>query len=121
MAIQKILIVDDSSTQLLNLKSIVEKTNCYVVTANSGKEAVAKAKAEKPDLIFMDIIMDDMDGYRACREISNDPETKDIPVVFVTTKKQKADKLWAIKQGGRDFVTKPYTEEQIMDQIKAYN
>lgn len=120
MAGQKILIVDDSSAHLLNLKNVVAKTNCMVVTASSGKEAVAKAKSEKPNLIFMDIVMDDMDGYSACREINNDPDTKDIPVVFVSTKKQKADQLWAMKQGGRALISKPFTDEQILEQIKLY-
>ncbi|MEW5757498.1 MAG: response regulator [Pseudomonadota bacterium] len=120
MTKHKILIVDDSSAQLLQLKGVIEKTQCAVITASSGKEAVQKAKAEKPHLIFMDIVMDDMDGYSACREINSDPATKDIPVVFVSTKKQKADQLWALKQGGRALISKPYTDEQILDQIKLY-
>ncbi len=120
MAIRKVLVVDDASTDLLALKDVVSKTGCQVVTASSGKEAVAKAKSEKPDLIFMDIVMDDMDGYGACREITRDPETKNIPVVFVSSKKQKADHLWATKQGGRALVSKPFTEEQIRTQLKLY-
>lgn len=120
MAKHKILIVDDSQAQLLQLKGVIEKTHCTVITASSGKEAVQKAKSEKPNLIFMDIVMDDMDGYSACREISNDPDTKDIPVVFVSTKKQKADQLWALKQGGRALISKPYTDQQILDQVKLF-
>jgi len=120
MANQKILIVDDSSTELLNLKNVVSKTNCTVITATSGKQAVAKAKSEKPDLIFMDIVMDELDGYGACREILADPETKDIPVIFVSTKNQRVDQLWAKKQGGKGLISKPFTEDQIMDQIKVF-
>ena len=120
MAEQKILIVDDSSTELLNLTSIVAKTNCTVITATSGKQAVAKAMSEKPSLIFMDIVMDELDGYGACREILSHPETKDIPVVFVSTKNQKVDQLWAKKQGGKGLISKPFTEEQIMEKIKVF-
>jgi len=120
MAIRKVLIVDDASTDLLALKDVVSKTGCQVLTASSGREAVAKAKGEKPDLIFMDIVMDDMDGYSACREITNDADTSNIPVVFVSSKKQKADKLWATKQGGRALVSKPYTEDQILNQMKMF-
>lgn len=121
MAISKVLVVDDSSTDLLNLKNAVASTGVSIITATSGKEAVEKAKSEKPDLIFMDVVMDEVDGYRACREIQNDASTKDIPVVFVTSKQQRADRLWAEKQGGRGFITKPYTSEQIVEQIKVFN
>ena len=86
MAIRKILLVDDSPAQLKEMKAAVASVDANVVTANSGKEAVAMAKAEKPDLIFMDIVMDELDGYGACRDIKSDAATKDIPVVFVSTK-----------------------------------
>lgn len=119
MAAAKILIVDDSSTDLLNLKNIVTKKGYDIITATNGKEAIAKALSEKPNLIFMDIIMDEMDGYSACREISNNAETKDIPVVFVSSKNQKADTIWAQKQGGRGLVSKPYTEDQILEKIAS--
>jgi twitching motility two-component system response regulator PilH len=119
MAIKKVMIVDDSTTDLLHLKEVVARSGCEIITATSGKEAVAKTKVEKPDLVFLDIVMDEMDGYRACREIKKDPETASIPVVFVSSKRQKADQLWAAKQGGRALISKPYTEDQILEQIKA--
>ena len=120
MSIRKILLVDDSPADLANIKHIVTEAGCIVVTATSGKEAIDKAKAEKPDLIFMDIIMPDMDGYAACRLLSSESETKDIPIVFVTSKNQKADRLWAQMQGGKAFVTKPYAADSISDQMKAF-
>jgi twitching motility two-component system response regulator PilH len=116
---RKILVVDDSPTDLANIKNIVTEAGCIVVTATNGKEAIEKAKTEKPDLIFMDIIMPDMDGYAACRTLGNEAETKNIPVVFVTSKNQKADRLWAQMQGGKAFVTKPYSADAIVDQLKA--
>lgn len=120
MASQKILIVDDSSADLINLKTVVSKTNLLVISATSGSEAIAKAKSEKPDLIFMDIVMEEMDGYSACREIQNDPETSSIPIIFVSSKNQKVDQIWAKKQGGKGLISKPYTEDQILSQIKVY-
>ena len=120
MTARKVLVVDDSSTQLLALKDIVREAGCSVSMASSGTEAVTKAKSEQPDLIFMDIIMDDMDGYKACRTLMSDPDTKEIPVVFVSTKHQKADRIWAERQGGRDLITKPYSKEQILEQIERY-
>jgi twitching motility two-component system response regulator PilH len=89
-----------------------------VITANNGKEALEKAKTEKPDLIFLDIIMPDMDGYATCRALINDPETKNIPVIFVTSKGQKADRVWAQMQGGKDLVAKPYSPDQTVEQLK---
>ena len=117
MAIDKILIVDDSQTDLLNLKEVVKTAGCQVISASSGAEAVKKAKAEHPDLIFMDIVMDEMNGYEACRAIKEDAETVNIPIVFVSSKNQKADHIWAKRQGGEALVGKPYTKEQIVEQI----
>ncbi len=121
MAISKVLIVDDSETELVNLKNIVASTGAVVSLARSGSEAVSKAKAEQPDLILMDIVMDELDGYAACREIKKDPQTSAIPVVFISSKHQKADRLWAAKQGGEDLISKPYTENQIVEKLKAFN
>ena len=118
MAIRKVLVCDDSTADRTNLERIVSGTGCVVITANNGKEALEKAKAEKPDLIFLDIIMPDMDGYATCRALTNDPETKNIPVVFVTSKGQKADRVWAQMQGGKDLVAKPYSPDQIVEQLK---
>jgi twitching motility two-component system response regulator PilH len=115
----KVLVVDDSPAELQNLKSILSDAGCVVSTATSGSEAVKKALAEKPNVIFMDVIMPDMDGFAATRELSNNAATKSIPVVFVTSKSQKADKVWAQMQGGKGFVTKPYTPDQIVEQLKA--
>ncbi len=120
MAIHKILVVDDSSVDLLNLKHIVEEAGYQAVTAASGQEAIEKAAAEKPDLIFMDVVMQQMDGYQACREITHNDATKNIPIVFVTSKGQKADRMWAEMQGGKSLVQKPYTPDQIIEQINAF-
>ena len=117
---KKILVVDDSSTDLLKLKGIVAEAGHIVLTATSGREAIDKAKTELPDLIFMDVVMGEMDGYKACRDIARDPLTKNIPVVFITSKKNRADLIWAEKQGGRALVSKPYTDEQILEQIGAF-
>ena len=117
---RKVLVVDDSPTDLANIKNILNEAGYATVTATSGKEAIEKATAEKPDLIFMDIIMPDLDGYAACRSLNNQAETKNIPIVFVTSKHQKADRLWAQMQGGKGFVTKPYTADAITDQLKAF-
>lgn len=118
MAIKKVLICDDNPTDRGNLEKIVSGAGCVVVSASGGKEAIEKAKSEKPDLIFMDIVMPDLDGYATTRALQGDPTTKGIPVIFVTSKNQKADKVWAQMQGGKDLVAKPYTADEIVAQIK---
>lgn len=120
MAVSKVLVVDDSPADLANLKGIVSDAGVQVITATGGAECIQKAKAEHPDLIFLDILMPDMDGYETCRKLSSDSETKNIPVVFVTSKKEKADKVWAQMQGGKALVSKPFTAEQIIEHINMY-
>ena len=120
MSMNKILLVDDSPAHLTAMKEAVANLGAKVIAVTSGEEAVSKAKSEKPDIIFMDIVMDGLDGFGACREILADIETKDTPIVFVTTKNQRADRMWAERQGGRNLITKPFTKEQIMDEINKY-
>jgi len=118
MAARKVLAVDDSASDLTNIKSVLTEAGCLVLTATNGKEAIDKAKTDKPDMIFLDVIMPEMDGYETCRMLAAAPETKSIPVVFVTSKGQKADRVWAQMQGGKDLVQKPYTKDQIIEMFK---
>ena len=120
MAINKVLVVEDSPAELANIKGIISEAGFPVIGATNGKEAVALAKSEKPDLIFLDVIMPEMDGFAACRELNNDSATKNIPVIFVTSKGQKADRMWAEMQGAKAYITKPYQPEEIIDQLKMF-
>lgn len=117
----KILVVDDSPADLQNIKSIVTNAGYTAITASSGQEAVTKAIEMMPDMIFMDVIMENTDGFEACREIISNRETRDIPIVFVSSKCQKADRVWAELQGGKALVGKPYTEAEIVEQINTYS
>jgi len=120
MAISKILVVDDVATDRMHLQEILLDAGYQVITASSGKEALKVAGTDMPDLIFLDIVMDDMDGYQACRKLTSGEKTKHIPVVMVSTNRQKVDKLWAQRQGARAYVTKPYTTEDITSQIQKF-
>ena len=120
MTVLKVLCVDDSAADLLNIEKIVGGTGVHVYTAVNGKDALVRAHTEKPDLIFLDVNMPEMDGFATMRELRKDPTTKAIPVVLVTVKNQKADKIWAQMQGAAGYVVKPYTPEQILEQIKAF-
>ena len=119
MSTNTVMIVDDSAVELENLKSIVSGAGYQVVTASNGDEAFNKAKQSRPDVILMDVVMDGTDGFEACRNIRADNSTSDIPVVFVTSKNQKADRVWGELQGGKGMITKPYTKKQILDTLKT--
>jgi twitching motility two-component system response regulator PilH len=119
MPIRKVLIVDDSAADLLHLKQVVETAGYAAITASSGKEALDIARAQKPDVILLDIVMDGMDGYKACRELANEEQTKSIPVIFVTSKNQKADRVWAQMQGAKAFISKPASQDAVLQELQA--
>ena len=90
-----------------------------VSTAENGQQALDTAKRSKPDAILMDVNMPVMDGFAATRALRGDSNTKAIPVVLVTAKDQKADKAWGQMLGAAGYVTKPYTDEQVLSQVRA--
>ena len=92
---KKILIVDDVETHLLALAEVLESIDVKILKANSGAQAIALSKQHVPDLIFMDIVMEEMSGFEACRSIKNDKATSEIPIVFVSSKNSGADKILA--------------------------
>jgi twitching motility two-component system response regulator PilH len=117
---RKVLIVDDSNTDLKYLEQIINGAHYTTLTAKSGEEAISMAKSEHPDMIFLDIIMQDMDGFSTCRQITRDPGLSDIPVVFVSSKNQRADHMWASKQGAKALISKPYNDDEILNQLIQY-
>jgi twitching motility two-component system response regulator PilH len=112
-----ILIVDDSPTEIHVLKTMLEKNGFSAVTASSGEEGIASAKTEKPDLILMDVVMPGMNGFQATRALSKDAETSSIPIIIVTTKDQETDRVWGLRQGAVDYVTKPANEQDLIGKI----
>jgi twitching motility two-component system response regulator PilH len=111
---KKVLVVDDSAVDLRNLERIVSDAGAMVITASSGSEALAKAKESQPQLIMLDVNMPGLDGFSTARQLAADPQTKGIPVVFVTSKNQKADRVFAQMLGAKGFVTKPYATADIL-------
>ncbi len=113
----KILIVDDSPSQLVSLTRLVEKLGHKTVTAVDGSAGVAAAKRETPDLILMDVVMPNLNGFQATRTLSKDPTTSHIPVILVTTKDQNTDRIWGLRQGAKAYVTKPVNEAELTQAI----
>jgi twitching motility two-component system response regulator PilH len=117
MSVNKVLVCDDSATDLVKIKNIIEAEGRLTITASNGVEAVARARTEHPDMIFLDILMPEMDGFETCRRLRDDPATRDIPVIFVSSKNQKADRVWAQMQGAKELISKPYRAEQIVARL----
>jgi twitching motility two-component system response regulator PilH len=114
----RILIVDDSPSQLVGLKRIVEKLGHQTITAEDGAAGVEVAKREIPDLILMDVVMPNLNGFQATRTISKDAKTSHIPIVLVTTKDQETDRVWGMRQGAKAYVTKPVSEGELVETIQ---
>jgi twitching motility two-component system response regulator PilH len=119
MPIQKILVVDDSPTERYFLTDILIKNGFSVSTAENGEEALVKVKADKPQLILMDVVMPGQNGFQITRAISRDPETQDVPIIICTSKNQETDRIWGLRQGARDYIVKPVDPQELLAKIAA--
>ncbi|WP_297830518.1 response regulator [Thermomonas sp.] len=116
----RILIVDDSPSQLMSIRRIVEKLGHDALTAEDGAAGVEAAKRELPDLVLMDVVMPNLNGFQATRSISREPTTRHIPVILVTTKDQDTDRVWGMRQGAKAYITKPFSEAELAAVIAQY-
>ncbi len=117
MAIQKVLIVDDSPTERYYLTDILVKAGFTVSTAENGEEALTKIKADKPELILMDVVMPGANGFQVTRTIVKDPEFGNVPVIICSSKNQETDRVWGMRQGARAYMVKPVDAEQLLAKI----
>ncbi|MGB1270538.1 MAG: twitching motility response regulator PilH [Endozoicomonas sp.] len=111
----RILIVDDSPTELYQLSAMLEKYGHTVLTADNGADGVALCRGEKPDAVLMDIVMPGLNGFQATRQLTKDNTTCDIPVIIVTTKDQETDRVWGMRQGAKNYLTKPIKEDTLLE------
>lgn len=114
-----ILIVDDSPTEVHVMQKALERHGYRTAIAADGAEAVRLARQMRPDLIFMDIVMPGVNGYQATRALANDPQTRSIPIVMVTSKGQEADRVWGLRQGAVDYLVKPVSPDQLVEKAQA--
>ena len=110
----RILIVDDSATELRQLALVLERHGHQVLSASTGREGVTLAGLEQPDLVLMDVVMPEVNGFQATRQMSRENRTAHIPVVIVSAKDQEADRVWGARQGARGYLTKPVREAELM-------
>jgi twitching motility two-component system response regulator PilH len=117
MPAQKIMVVDDSPTERFFIADLLAKRGYVVVTAESGVEALAKIRVERPSLVVMDVVMPGASGFQVVRTLTRDPETQSIPVILCTSKAAETDRIWGLRQGARDYVTKPVNAEELLAKI----
>lgn len=115
----KILVVEDTPSQM-QLMTLYLKNNGYqVISATSAKDGLNLVDKEKPDIIITDVVMEGMNGFEFCRTLKKNPATEKIPVIACTSRSQDLDKLWGKKQGVDVYVTKPYSEEEIIKAVES--
>lgn len=118
MAIEKVLVIDDSPTDQHVISGYLKKNGLTVLAASDGEQGIGLAKSELPDLILMDVVMPGMNGFQATRRLSRDPATQSIPVIIVSSKGEVTDKVWGMRQGAVGYLTKPVTEADLMNKIR---
>ncbi|MFN9573090.1 MAG: PleD family two-component system response regulator [Betaproteobacteria bacterium] len=119
MPIKKVLIVDDSPTERYFLNELLTKNGFAVTQAETAQDAVDKLRNGVPDLILLDVVMPGQNGFQLTRQLSRDPATQAVPIIICTSKNQQTDRIWALRQGARDFVTKPVRPEELLEKIAA--
>jgi twitching motility two-component system response regulator PilH len=115
----RLMIVDDSPTDVQNMRSILTRAGHTVVEATSGQDALDRIKSEKPDCVIMDVVMPGVNGFQATRILSKDPATAQIPILVVSSKNQDSDRMWAIRQGAREYIVKPIKEADLLAKITS--
>ena len=119
MTINKVLVVDDSKTELMYLTDLLTKNGFTVKTAENAEEAFRRLAEEKPELILMDVVMPGQNGFQLTRAITRDPQYADVPIIMCTSKNQEPDRVWGMRQGARDYITKPVKADELMAKIKS--
>ena len=119
MATRNVLICDDSKTEIMFLSDMLKKAGFSVSSAENAEDAQRRLEQAKPDLILMDVVMPGQNGFQLTRAISRDPRYTDIPIIMCTSKNQETDRVWGMRQGARDYITKPVDQAELMGKIKA--
>ena len=116
----KILIVDDVQLNLDLMKEILSEKGYQIATAINGKSAIAKAKAHKFDLILLDVVLPDIDGFEVCSHLKSYPQTRDIPIIFLTAKKEKDSIIKGFQLGAVDYIPKPFSKEELLARVNLH-
>ena len=116
----KIAIIDDAAADLKMMESIL-KSASHTVTAHNDPTGVENSiGADKPDLVMLDIVMPQRNGYEVLRALKRNPATKDVPVILVSSKAEDTDVRWGLRQGAAAYITKPYTPEGVLTTVREH-
>lgn len=114
MAAKLVLIVEDSATDSKIAEDVCQSQGYRTVVVTEGDKVLATAIEHSPDLILLDVILPNKNGFQVCRQLKGDAATKDVNVVIVSSKDQASDKFWGMKQGADDYLTKPYKDDELI-------
>lgn len=115
---KKILVADDEPFVLRSIEYTLSRAGYTVITAVDGEEALGKIRAEGPDLVFLDIQMPRMDGNEVCRKLREEAATRDLFVIVITAKGQESERLYSLKCGASEYITKPYSPRKMLERVK---
>ena len=117
---KRILVVDDEPELCEALKIRIEVSGYEAILAGDGEEALKKVREMEPDLVILDIMLPKMSGFKVCRMIKFDPKFRKIPVIMLTVRTGKEDKLLGIQSGAEEYITKPFSDDDLMARIKKH-
>ena len=115
----RVLIIDDSPTETYVLREILERNGYRVSVAETGEDGIRMAHEQSPDVILMDIVMPGVNGFQATRKLNKDPATSAIPIIIISTKDQDTDRIWGMRQGALDYMSKPVSEKGLLEKIQT--
>ena len=115
----RILIVDDSPTELALARSVLQQAGYLVQTATDGDQAIKLADEEAPDLVVLDVVMPRKNGFQVCRHLKMGSTTKGCKVLMLSSKGQEADRFWAMKQGADLYMTKPFDARTLLTNVES--
>jgi len=118
--VKKILIVDDSLAEVKLMQSVLQQAGYWSVAIQDPRQIEATIAVERPNLILLDVVMPDRNGFQACRELKGNAEFSAIPVVIVSSKNTDSDKFWAKQQGADGFVMKPFTPAELLGAVQRF-
>ncbi|MGD9281359.1 MAG: SpoIIE family protein phosphatase [Desulfobacterales bacterium] len=117
---EALLLVDDNPTNLQVLYQTLETTGCKLLVAKNGETALSIAQKASPDLILLDIMMPDIDGFEVCRRLKDNPDTAGIPVIFLSALTDTKDKVQGLQLGAVDYVSKPFQPEEVIARVNTH-
>ncbi len=117
--VKDILVVDDSRTELVFLKGLLSRQGYRVRTAENAEQAMEQIVRQLPDLVLMDVVMPGTNGFQLTRTLARHPEYGKVPVFICSSKNQETDRVWGLRQGAKDYITKPVDPSQLLAKIEA--